>query len=38
MWDLDGLSREDWDKLGKYGSQGDASWDGTLNHGPRARR
>ncbi len=30
QWDLNGLSREDWDKLGHYGSQGDPRWDGTL--------
>jgi len=38
VWDLNGLSREDWDKLGKYNAQGDASWDGTLSHTPRRQR
>ena len=39
VWDLTGITREDWDKLGaKYKSQGDASWDGTLGHTVRARK
>jgi dihydroorotase len=38
MWDLNGLTREDWDKVGKAGPQRDASWDGTLGSGPRRRR
>ena len=25
VWDLNGLTREDWDKLGKYGPQGDGA-------------
>ncbi|MEP7363339.1 MAG: amidohydrolase/deacetylase family metallohydrolase [Acidobacteriota bacterium] len=32
VWDLNGLSREDWDKLGNYTAQGDDSWDGTIGH------
>lgn len=33
-WDLNGITREDWDKLPRnYGLQGDASWDATLGHG-----
>jgi dihydroorotase len=28
VWDLNGVTRGDWDKLGKYGSLGDARWDG----------
>ncbi len=27
VYDLDGLTREDWRKLGKYGPQGDKTWD-----------
>jgi dihydroorotase len=31
VWDRNGLTREDWDKLGaNYGSQSDPAWDGTL--------
>jgi dihydroorotase len=38
VWDLNGLSREDWDKLDKhYTSQGDKRWDGTLSSTVRAR-
>jgi len=37
-WDLNGITREDWDKLPKdYGPQGDGSWDATISHG-RGRR
>jgi dihydroorotase len=39
VWDLNGLTREDWDKLPKnYTAQGDRSWDGTLGGAIRARR
>ena len=38
VWDLNGLTREDWDKLGKYGPQGDGRWDGTLSSAVRARK
>ena len=27
VWDLNGITREDWDKLGNYGAQGDTRWD-----------
>jgi dihydroorotase len=38
VWDLDGMSREDWDKLPRdYKAQGDAKWDGTLNATVRSR-
>src|SRR5579862_5125885 len=30
VYDLNGITREDWEKLGKYLAQGDARWDGTL--------
>jgi dihydroorotase len=29
VYDLNGRTRESWDKLGKYGPQGEAFWDGT---------
>src|SRR5258708_3037639 len=39
MWDLNGITREDWDKLDKkYLSQGDPSWDGMLSEGIRPRK
>jgi dihydroorotase len=38
VWDLNGITREDWDKLGKgYGSQGDPTWDATLGERVRPR-
>jgi len=36
VYDLNGISREDWNKLGVYRPQGDATWDGTINPGLRA--
>jgi dihydroorotase len=36
VYDLNGITRESWDKLGKYQPQGDRSWDGTRG-GSRAR-
>jgi dihydroorotase len=30
VWDLNGITREDWEKLGKYRPQDDDRWDGTL--------
>jgi len=38
VYDLNGITREDWDKLGKYTSQGDRRWDGTLGATVRARK
>ena len=39
MWDLNGITREDWDKLGpRYTAQGDRRWDGTLGATVRARK
>jgi dihydroorotase len=39
VYDLNGITREDWDNLGaKYKAQGDASWDATLGHTVRARK
>ena len=30
VWDLNGITRDEWRKLGKYKRQGDPSWDATL--------
>jgi len=38
VWDLNGITREDWDKLGKYLAQGDGKWDGTLGAEIRRRK
>jgi dihydroorotase len=39
VWDLNGISREDWDKLDPhYTAQGDKRWDGTLGSTVRGRR
>ena len=38
MWDRNGLAREDWDKLGNYGPQGDPVWDGSQPAPVRPRR
>jgi dihydroorotase len=38
VWDLNGITREDWDKLGNYLAQGDARWDGTLAGEVRKRK
>jgi dihydroorotase len=39
VYDLNGITREDWNKLGSgYTSQGDRRWDGTLNETVRARK
>jgi dihydroorotase len=38
VYDLNGITREDWDKLGKYLAQGDGRWDGTLAGEVRARK
>jgi dihydroorotase len=32
VYDLNGITREDWDKLGQYHAQGDATWDATIAH------
>jgi dihydroorotase len=36
VYDLNGISREDWNQLGVYRPQGNATWDGTINPGLRA--
>ena len=39
VYDLNGITREDWDKLGpRYTAQGDPKWDGTIGHTVRARK
>ena len=39
VWDLNGISRDDWGKLGpKYKPQGDNRWDGTINSTVRKRK
>ena len=38
VWDLNGITREDWDKLGNYLAQGDGRWDGTLGGEIRKRK
>ena len=39
VYDLNGISREDWEKLGPaYKAQGDNRWDGTINATVRGRR
>jgi dihydroorotase len=38
VWDLNGITRDDWEKLGNYLAQGDATWDGTLAGEVRKRK
>ena len=38
VYDLNGITREDWDKLGKYTAQGDTRWDATLGGEVRSRK
>lgn len=39
VWDLNGISRDNWGKLGpKYKPQGDDRWDGTINSTVRSRK
>jgi dihydroorotase len=38
VYDLNGITRDDWDKLGKYLAQGDARWDATLAGEVRNRK
>ncbi|MEO7145009.1 MAG: amidohydrolase/deacetylase family metallohydrolase [Bryobacteraceae bacterium] len=37
-WDLNGLTRQDWNQLGSYGPQGDESWDDTITGETRSRK
>lgn len=36
-WELNGITRDSWESLGKYGSQGDARWDATSEDGANSR-
>jgi dihydroorotase len=38
VWDLNGLTRDDWRKLGNYKGQGNSRWDGMLSETVRARK
>lgn len=38
VWDLNGMTRDGWDKLGKYNAQGNNRWDGVIGDGLRQRR
>lgn len=38
VYDLNGISREEWNKLGKYSAQGNGAWDGTLGATVRERK
>jgi dihydroorotase len=38
VWDLNGITRDDWNKLGpNYRAQGDPAWDGTISNEVRRR-
>jgi dihydroorotase len=38
VFDLNGISRTDWEKLGLYKMQGVATWDGTISAGSRTEK
>ena len=38
VWDMNGLTRSDWDTLGNYGAQGDTKWDGIVRDENRAKK
>jgi len=38
VYDQNGITREDWEKLGKYLAQGDGRWDGTFGAEIRSRK
>jgi dihydroorotase len=38
VYDLNGITREDWNKLGNYGAQGDRRWDSTVSEPGRPRK
>jgi dihydroorotase len=38
VYDLNGITREDWNKLGDYGTQGDRRWDSTVTEPGRGRK
>jgi len=37
VYDLNGITRDSWDRLGDYQPQGDPSWDGTRSTGRKTR-
>jgi len=37
VYDLNGITRDSWDRLGNYQPQGDPSWDGTRSTGRKTR-
>jgi hypothetical protein len=37
VYDLNGITRDTWDRLGNYQPQGDPSWDGTRSTGRKTR-
>jgi dihydroorotase len=36
-WEMNGITRESWESLGNYGSQGDSRWDATSEDGRNSR-
>jgi dihydroorotase len=38
VFDLNGITREDWERLGNYLAQGDAAWDATMSGEVRKRK
>ncbi len=40
VWDLNGITRDDWNKLGNYNSQGDTTWDAMITErvGPTRKK
>ncbi|HYI95147.1 MAG TPA: amidohydrolase/deacetylase family metallohydrolase [Bryobacteraceae bacterium] len=38
VWDMNGLTRSDWDTLGNYGAQGDTKWDGIVRDENRVKK
>jgi hypothetical protein len=36
-YDLNGITRDSWDRLGNYQPQGDPAWDGTRSTGRKTR-
>ncbi len=37
VYDLNGITRDSWDRLGNYQPQGNPSWDGTRSTGRKTR-
>jgi dihydroorotase len=38
VYDLNGMTRDDWKSLGKYKAQGDSRWDGTISEDLRSEK